>query len=329
MTAFTSFMDQLPDPNYKINAAGASDSSGNAGPGFAKIKFGSNNQIQVSRTISGRGVTASPGYHMWEFSINYNPMTRTEFDPVASFLEQRRGRLYPFYVVLPQHAAPQNSSFVTHLSTNTIKSGWNFTTTAASGTGTVATLTFTHTPTLTVSPFKVGDTITVSGVTPTAYNGTFTVTAVPSANQVSYSSTATGAQTVAGKVTLTTLPAGSSYIPISSYLTSTGAVSTISGTPTPGDFFTITDANDANHKKAYKVVRVESNATYLTGLNQPAVSEMRIYTVPPLSRATSADSTLNFINPRFRVIQKSDTIEYDLDTDNLYQFSVNLEEILP
>jgi hypothetical protein len=262
---------------------------------------------------------------MWEFSINYNPMTRAEFDPVASFLEQRRGKLYPFYVVLPQHAAPQSTLFVNHLNTNTIRAGWSYATTAASGSLGTATLNFA---TQTVAPFKLGDSITVSGVTPTGFNGTFIVTGATT-NSVSYTSaTAVGPQIVAGKVVLNT-PAGAPFVLMSSYTTSSGAVSTLSGAPTPGDFFTITDSNDALHKKVYKVVRVESNANYLTGTNQPSTTQVRVYTVPPITRTTTADSTINFLNPRFRVIQKSDTVEYDLDTDNLYQFSLNLEEILP
>jgi hypothetical protein len=70
------------------------------------------------------------------------------------------------------------------------------TTTGASGTGSVATLTFAAKPS---APFAVGSTITVSGVTPTGYNGTFIVTACTTTS-VSYAKTTTGAQTVAGKV---------------------------------------------------------------------------------------------------------------------------------
>ena len=114
MPTFTTFSDLLPDPNNKINNAGVSDSTGTAGPGFAKIKFTSGNTTQVSRTISGRGVTASPSYHNWSFDISYNPMTRSEFDHVSTFLESRRGRLNPFYVILPQHAAPKDATFATN-----------------------------------------------------------------------------------------------------------------------------------------------------------------------------------------------------------------------
>ena len=71
------------------------------------------------------------------------------------------------------------------------------TTTAATGNGTTATLTFS--PTQSTAPFAVGSQITVSAVTPTAYNGTWTVTACTT-NTVSFLSTATGAQTAAGLI---------------------------------------------------------------------------------------------------------------------------------
>jgi hypothetical protein len=71
------------------------------------------------------------------------------------------------------------------------------TTTAASGNGTTATLTLD-----TAIGVKVGDTIVVSGVSPAAYNGRFTVTAVASSpSRVSFASAATGGQSAAGTVT--------------------------------------------------------------------------------------------------------------------------------
>jgi len=69
-------------------------------------------------------------------------------------------------------------------------------TTAASGTGSTATLTFETQDTV---PFSIGDTIVVSGVIPTTYNGTFIVTGATNSS-VSYSTTATGSQTQAGNI---------------------------------------------------------------------------------------------------------------------------------
>jgi hypothetical protein len=70
------------------------------------------------------------------------------------------------------------------------------TTTGASGNGTTATITYA---TQASNPFTVGQSITVTGVTPNGYNGTYTVTGV-STTQVQYANTTTGSQTVAGTV---------------------------------------------------------------------------------------------------------------------------------
>lgn len=242
MATFSNFTDILPDPDNKISQAGSADSSGSAGPGFAAIKFRSNNQVQKSRTISGRGVSSSPASHYWEFDINYNPLTRDEFEPVSSFLEFRSGGLNPFFVILPRYNRPRDDAFNTYLQTNIIS---------------------------------------ISGAH------------------------------VAGDSTL--LIAG------------TG---TVLGTPKVGDFFTITDSLDANHLKTYKVARVETPSLYQSGLPVSA-NYFRIHTTPALVRDVSAGSVVNFLNPKFRVRQKSDVFEYDLEVDGLYKFSLSLEEILP
>jgi hypothetical protein len=72
----------------------------------------------------------------------------------------------------------------------------SFATTGASGSGTTATLTFATQPS---PPFAVGNNITVAGVTPSGYNGTYVVTACTTSS-VSYASSTTGSQTVAGTV---------------------------------------------------------------------------------------------------------------------------------
>jgi hypothetical protein len=78
-------------------------------------------------------------------------------------------------------------------------------TTAASGTGSVVTLTFA---TQTTQPFAAGSYISVAGVTPAGYNGTYLVTG-GSTSTVTYAGTTTGAQTVAGTITAAT--AGTAY----------------------------------------------------------------------------------------------------------------------
>jgi len=72
-------------------------------------------------------------------------------------------------------------------------------TTGASGTGSVATLTFTQ---KTVAPFTVGQSITITGLVPSGYNGTYTVTACTTSS-VSYANATTGVQITFGTITLT------------------------------------------------------------------------------------------------------------------------------
>jgi hypothetical protein len=70
-------------------------------------------------------------------------------------------------------------------------------TTGASGSSTTATLTFAAQPAV---PFRIGETILVTGMTPYGYNGEAVVTA-STTTSVSYLSTTTGPQTVAGTIT--------------------------------------------------------------------------------------------------------------------------------
>lgn len=243
MPTFVSFNDRLPDPTFGVSNAGSVDAAGTKGPGFASENVRSIRPVQVSRTISGRGVHRETGSHVWEIDIQYHPMLRAQFDVVASFLDTRNGRLYPFYVVLPQYSKPRDSAFATFAAANVMQ------------------IVGTHT-------------------------------------------------------------AGKESILID-------AVPNISGTASFGDFFTITDTNDVNHTKAYKVNRVETNALYQQGTTQPTVKQLRLWITPPLVRDVADNATINWINPRFRVIQKGDVQEYKLDTDNLYQYNLQLEEIQP
>ena len=115
------YMDILPDPDRKIMNSGKQDNSlGTAGPGFASVKFSSNQPTMVSRTNGGKVVTRSQATQYWQINISYNPLTRDEFEPVNSFLMSRQGRLSPFYVVLPQYSVSRNSTFATYAASNTI-----------------------------------------------------------------------------------------------------------------------------------------------------------------------------------------------------------------
>lgn len=153
------------------------------------------------------------------------------------------------------------------------------TTTGASGTGTAATLTFAG-----GGVYPVGSKITVSGVAPSGYNGTYTVT-VSSAGSVSFASTTTGAQTVAGTITNTgqivdfTTTSGSSTITV--YLVNHGysvgstfpvlVSTTVGGTTLYGNYlvqsvidtnnFTITAKNTATSSVSHSPMN-GGNAQY-------------------------------------------------------------------
>lgn len=72
-------------------------------------------------------------------------------------------------------------------------------TSSTSGTGSIATLGFANRA---VAPFQVGQSITVAGVDPTGYNGTYTVTACDTSS-VSYANTTTGSMVTGGTIEFT------------------------------------------------------------------------------------------------------------------------------
>lgn len=118
--------------------------------------------------------------------------------------------------------------------------------------------------------------------------------------------------------------AGSNIITIQD-VTSPAYNSSTEGTLRPGDMITFTDSSDSNHLKAYKVTRVETNANY-TG-SQPTISQLRLHLSPTLQKTVSGGSTTNYENPKVKVIMKSDEINYDLKTNNLYSLSLSVEEV--
>ncbi len=239
-----SFTNILPDPNNPIGDAG--QAGGTVGPGYASVKLASEHKIMNTRTNSGRLVSRELSGHKWTIDVAYNPMTRDEFEPIYSFLLQKRGSLSPFFISLPQYIAPRDTNFATFVSTNNFEP---------------------------------------------AVNGN------------------------AGGTSL--------------MIKKTGYTRASHGTPRPGDIFTITDTNDSNHKKTYQINRVETASNYLVATTPPEDDdgELRIWFTPALQRSVQAStSIINFNNPLFRVILKNDVQEYNLESNNLYSFSLKLEE---
>jgi len=111
------------------------------------------------------------------------------------------------------------------------------------------------------------------------------------------------------------------------FMLQAGHSTTQTTTPQPGDMFTITDTNDSLHTKAYRVTRVMTNADYHSGLHsQPTTAQRIIYFTPSLQRSVSSGAGIDYYQPLIRVILKNDVQSYELGTNNLYQFSLNLEE---
>jgi len=80
----------------------------------------------------------------------------------------------------------------------------------------------------------------------------------------------------------------------------------------PGMLFTIADSQNSAHTKAYMVTQVDGTALTIS---------------PGLAKAVTGGAALNFADPKIKVIQTSDTREYTLNTNNLYSFSLKLEEV--
>ena len=241
MAAFSSFLDILPDPSNPIGEAGQSLSTGSggvAGPGFASVKFTSEQPSSISRTNSGKVISRAIVGQRWKIQISYNPMTREQFEPVYAFLQEKRGRLQPFFVILPQYSSPRDSTLNRTITNNAaISAGDNHFVAAGFGSG----------------------------------NGELKV----------------------------------------------------------GDMININDSNNSTHKKAYQITRVMTNSNYLTGGTQPTSSQRLYYVSPHFEKSVASGQSIVYTNPKFRVIQTADVREYDLGNNNLYQFSLSLEEAQP
>tara|TARA_Y100001937_G_C7095036_1_gene319683 strand:+ start:652 stop:1398 length:747 start_codon:yes stop_codon:yes gene_type:complete len=111
------------------------------------------------------------------------------------------------------------------------------------------------------------------------------------------------------------------------FLLTAGHSTTQTTEPQPGDLFTISDSNDSLHTKAYRVTRVMNNSTYNSSIHsQPTTSQRIIYFTPNLQRSVAQSAQLDFGGPTIRVILRSDVQQYALGVDNLFQFSLQLEE---
>ena len=268
MGNFTAFQNILPDPNNRINNAGADNSATDAGAygaGYSAVSFSSNQKVLRDRTNSGRLLARAKTGHNWKIKISYNPMTREEFEPINTFLLQRRGALNPFFVSLPQYRLPRDTAF----------SSW----------------------------------VQESGGSPPQLLNNLHVVTSAAANS-------TGA-------------AGSTSLLLEDAKATKDYTVATDKTPLPGDLFTI-DGTNSNHKKTYQVTRVETNDDYHlvnSSPTRPSTNQVRIHFAPALSKAVVAGDDLIFNDPKIKVIITGDVQEYALNTNNLYAFSLSLEEV--
>ena len=100
----------------------------------------------------------------------------------------------------------------------------------------------------------------------------------------------------------------------------------ISGEPKPGDLFHIDDISSTQHKKAYQVTRVETNAAGTFEGTQPGVNQRKIHFFPPLSKQIFQNGELVFVKPLIRVVMDTPIQEYSLNENGLYKFSLSLKE---
>lgn len=99
-------------------------------------------------------------------------------------------------------------------------------------------------------------------------------------------------------------------------------------TPLPGDVFTIDDSTDSNHQKVYMVTGVET-PDLLQTTTTLASNQIKIHFSPQMQKQTSTSANLIFKGEKsvFKVVQATDIVEYSLGTDNLFTFSLSLEEV--
>jgi len=95
------------------------------------------------------------------------------------------------------------------------------------------------------------------------------------------------------------------------------------GLPKSGDLFTINPTTDSLHTKAYMITHVETHDLYQV---LPTSGSIRIHFSPRLQRQTPLGADILFGNPLIQVSQAADVREYKLNTENLYSFSLILEE---
>jgi hypothetical protein len=97
---------------------------------------------------------------------------------------------------------------------------------------------------------------------------------------------------------------------------------TVGGTQPPQIF------NIGLETKIYMVTRAETNSNFMDAYPQPGVGHERYHITPSLANDVASGTALNFSDPMFYVQQLGNIAEYSLGANNLYSFSLKLEEVV-
>ena len=328
MALFTSFQNILPDPNNYITYAGSISSSGTGaalGPGFTSVKFTSNQPTMMTRTNSGRVITRSVAAHSWKIGIQYNSLTREEFEPVFAFLMSRQGKLNPFFVELPQYIAAQDSNFASHVGSNptsvaisegsAIAAGRTFFRVGYSGAGTP----------------RPGDVFTITDANNSNHTKAYQVTRVetPTDYNFSFDASVITKAVTQGSANATTFGLGnaaSSGVQVGDVVTGTNITRPTGSFPTliqiVGNTLTLSHGQPDFDGSA-------GTFQFHRSPTKPGTNQLRVHFSPPLVYSVADTSKLDFVNPQVRVIQAGDVQEYSLGVDGLYKFNLNVEEAAP
>ena len=107
--------------------------------------------------------------------------------------------------------------------------------------------------------------------------------------------------------------------------------------PVPGDMITFHQgaatthmSGDATHSKAYLITSVETTQNNKTESadNNIGATEWRLNVSPPLAKNISQNLGIALYQPKVKVIMPQPLSTYTLNKDNLYSFSLKLEEYL-
>jgi len=158
--------------------------------------------------------------------------------------------------------------------------------TATSGTGSVATLTFSAT----VPTIPVGTIVTVKGLVPVGYNGTYQITA-SSSTSIAYANTTSGSMTTAGSFSSTYETSFRRWLLFNDTGSAIAIYLRLNSLPASGvsdnNYFTVKQNENFGDQVDGKEVYIKPASTSTAGTYRLNLSEIPIRSVPFSSTSTS------------------------------------------